>query len=499
MSLTKATYSMISGAVINVFDYMTEAQRASVIAGDMAEDVTAPCQAALTAAKAQRQVFFPTGKYKTSAALIAYGGFFGTGQGTLFMPQGTHECFRFLPGQFNEPWAVSSILANYVGDFMVQFPGSSNTPGDPSQKGIWINRGVVLASDGSCDNVNFRNMYFRNCYNAIYQGVADKGNMWNCSFRDIIIISPKDYGIYLDLTGNNGSLNLSFDNVAVDYNIAESYGKGVFLNSIQNLTFKGISTSRLTSDGAVMFILNCTNVDITVQQENNVMTVPGQRPTMILNCTSIEMALVVNTPLVNPGAGNIVNYIYVDDQTRAFILRQFQTLGETITSGARKIINAQLGAGSATKFTILDGTVTSNDVVMSPAQLAATYFPTTNYALQNNPTTLRRQVVRLDLTAGVAATLLNVGAYASRLGKPAGLYVVYGTQDPTTTVGFTDLILLTGILNSQSVVVVSTNNISTADARTYSISGNNLQISIPTNNYRVSLVGFDGAGTWDSI
>jgi hypothetical protein len=499
MALTKATYSMLSGAVINVFDYMSEAQRASVAAGDMVEDVTTPCQDALTAAKSQRQVFFPTGKYKTSAALIAYGGFFGTGQGTLFMPQGTHECFRFLPGQFNEPWATSSLLANYVGDFMVQFPGSGDTAGDPSHKGIWINRGVLLASDGSCDNVAFRNIYFRNCYNAIYQGFADKGNLWNCSFRDLMVISPKDYGIYLDLTGSNGSLNVSFDNVAVDYNVAPSYGKGVYLNAIQNLTFKGIATSRLTSDAAVMFIANCTNADITVQQENNLMNVPGQRPTFILNCTSIEMALVVNTPIVDPGAGNIVNYIYVDDQTRAFVLRQFQTLGETITSGSRKVLNANLGSGSSTKFTILDGTVTSSDVVMSTGQLAATYFPATNYALQNNKTTLRRQVTRLDTTAGVAATLIDVGAYGDRVGKPAGLYVVYGTSESDTAIGFTDLILLTGILGAQSVVTVSSNNIGLAAARTYSISGNNLQISVATNAYRVSLVGFDGAGTWDSI
>jgi hypothetical protein len=499
MALTKATYSMVSGAIINAFDYMTDAQRASVIAGDMVEDVTVPCQAALTAAKAQRQVFFPSGKYKTSAALIAYGGFNGAGAGTIFMPQGTHECFRFLPGQFNEPWAITSSLASYVGDLMIQYPGSGDTAGDISHKGIWINRGVTSAANGSCENVTFKNLYFRNCYNAIFQQFADKGNLWNVAFRDMIIISSKDYGIYLDLSGNNGSLNISFDNITIDYGTAPSYGKGLYLNAIANLTFKGIATSRLTSDAAVMYVANSTNVDMTVQQENNLMTVPNQRPTMILNCISMELALVVNTPLVNPGAGNNVNYIYVDDQTRSFVLRQFQTVGETITSGTRKVINAAFGSGSSTKFTVLDGTVTSSDVVMSTGQLAATYFPSTNYALQNNPTTLRRQVIRLDTTAGVAATLIDVGAYGGRLGKPAGLYVVYGTQDPASTIGFTDLILLTGILGSQTVVVISTNNISTADARTYSISGNNLQISIPTNAYRVSLVGFDGAGTWDSI
>lgn len=498
MSLTKATYSMISGAVVNAFDYMTEAQRASVIAGDMAEDVTVPCQAALTAAKSQRQVFFPTGKYKTTAALIAYGGFNGAGTGTIFMPQGTHECFRFLPGTSNESWAITSSMATYVGDFMVQFPGSGNVAGDPSYKGIWINKGVALPGDGSCENVTFKNIYFRNCYNAIYQAFADKGNLWNVAFRDIMIVSSKDYGVYLDLTGSNGSLNVSFDNITIDYGTAPSYGKGAYLSAIANLTFKGISTSRLTSDAAVLYVANCTNVDMTVQQENNLMTVPDQRPTMILNCTSMEMALVVNTPIVNPGGGNNVNYIYVDDQTRAFILRQFQTLSETITSGTRKVLNAAFGTGSSTKFTILDGTVTANDVVMSSGQLAATYFPATNYALQNTPIAQRRATQGLAVLAGVAKAIQSVADYAGKAGAVAGLYLVQGTRDSDYSIGFTDLVLVTGVGQStlQSAVVVSSNSIGGADARTYGISGSNLQVTIPTNNYTVGVTGFDLAGAF---
>jgi len=495
MALTKASYSMISGAVINVFDYMTEAQRASVAAGDMVEDVTTPCQTALTAAKSARQVFFPTGKYKTSSALIAYGGFNGSGSGTVFMPQGTHECFRFLPGTLNEPWSITSSLSTYVGDFMVQYPGSSDTAGDPSWKGIWINRGVVLASDGSCENVDFRNIYFRNCTNAIFQGFTDKGNIYNCSFKDILIISPKDYGLYLDLTGNNGSLNLSFDNVTSDYNAAVSYAKGVYINGAQNLTFKGIATSRLTSDGAILYLANCTNADITVQQENNIMTVSGQRPTMIINCTSMEMAMVVNTPLVNPGGGNIVNYIYVDDQTRAFILRQFQTLGETITSGSRKVINAQLGVGSSTKFTILDGTVTSSDVVMSEAQLAQTYFPATNYALQNTQTARRTASRNIATVAGVAKDIQSIADYGGSTGAVAGLYLVQGTRNANYNDGFTDLVLVTGVgTAAQTVVTVSSNTIASGAARTYGIAGGYLQVSLPVEAYTVGITGFDLAG-----
>ena len=52
MSLTKVSYSMIQGAPINAFDYMTPAQIADVQAGTMLEDVTAALQAALVVAKA---------------------------------------------------------------------------------------------------------------------------------------------------------------------------------------------------------------------------------------------------------------------------------------------------------------------------------------------------------------------------------------------------------------------------------------------------------------
>ena len=64
MSLTKATYSMISGAPVNVFDYMTAAQIADVQAGTLAVDVTASINAAINAAKQiSGQVYVPSGKY----------------------------------------------------------------------------------------------------------------------------------------------------------------------------------------------------------------------------------------------------------------------------------------------------------------------------------------------------------------------------------------------------------------------------------------------------
>ena len=65
MSLTKASYSMIIGSVVNVFDYMTAAQISDVQAGTLTQDVTSAIVAAnLYAYTNNKKLFFPAGKYK---------------------------------------------------------------------------------------------------------------------------------------------------------------------------------------------------------------------------------------------------------------------------------------------------------------------------------------------------------------------------------------------------------------------------------------------------
>lgn len=75
MSLTKATYSMISGAPVNVFDFMTAAQIADVQAGTLSLDVTVAVVNAISAAKAQAgKVVFPAGSYSVEADSISLSG-----------------------------------------------------------------------------------------------------------------------------------------------------------------------------------------------------------------------------------------------------------------------------------------------------------------------------------------------------------------------------------------------------------------------------------------
>lgn len=67
MSLTKATYTMITGAPANVFDYMTAAQIADVVARTAAIDVTDAVQNALDDNPA---IYFPSGRYSVSSVTI---------------------------------------------------------------------------------------------------------------------------------------------------------------------------------------------------------------------------------------------------------------------------------------------------------------------------------------------------------------------------------------------------------------------------------------------
>jgi len=73
MSLTKATYSMITGAPVNVLDYMTPAQIADVLSNAGTIDVTTAVQSAFTVANGTQSVYFPDGSYVISSPINCEG------------------------------------------------------------------------------------------------------------------------------------------------------------------------------------------------------------------------------------------------------------------------------------------------------------------------------------------------------------------------------------------------------------------------------------------
>lgn len=104
MSLTKVSYSMINGAAINAFDYMTQAQQLSIASGNLVEDVTTPLQAAINAA-AGKQLWMPKGNYKIT--------------GTLTLPQQIRITGEVLRGGYG-----TTITAAFAGPAISRAPAS---------------------------------------------------------------------------------------------------------------------------------------------------------------------------------------------------------------------------------------------------------------------------------------------------------------------------------------------------------------------------------------
>jgi hypothetical protein len=203
MSLTKASYSMITGAVINVLDYGA--------VGNGTTDDTAAIQAAIDAAKGTQQVFFPAGTYKVTSTLNLYKGsnLIGvnesqgwweyasgfTGTKILFAPTAEADLFDVQ----NLPTPTQDFLGHVsVGGMFIQ--GNSN--GTPSYARRAFNLDTVIYGNFfnleiiyfwsaflCTDTINnrFSNIRMSNCTTSCveYSGAAPATtDVWNqCTFQ----------------------------------------------------------------------------------------------------------------------------------------------------------------------------------------------------------------------------------------------------------------------------------------------------------------------------
>ena len=482
MTLTKATYSMIDGAPINVLDYGA--------VGDGVADDTAALNAAFTAAGTSGCVYAPIGTYKISSEVTVSCSFYGNGSGTVIKPSGQHTALIIRTGR------AGQNMAGYVGKFTIDFSGVTK---NSDCIGMWLSKGTTPAASSGCNNVLFEDIFIWQAYRGIQMLDTDLGNLWTTTFQNLLIFGSTDYGIYIDTNGSNGSLNVSFQNVTCDgWTIPTA--KGAYIRGISNVKYFGTATGLAGDNFSAFAMLDCSNVDVRLQIENITTTVNlSQGLVGFANCPNVELSLQSQTCTFNPGAGNQSSYIYVDTNVKNFILKAFWPASDVFSSGTTYKVNCQNGSASNTRMVILDHSVLTSDVKAAATVLDNSVFVANNYALQNTSTTRRRQALDVNVPNATATDLVTVADYAGRPYQVAALYLVQGSFSGNNTEGFTDLVLVTGVgqTTTQTVVAVSSNSINGGSARTYSIAGGFLRLTISpgSGSYIVSATGFDQAGS----
>lgn len=119
MSLTKATYSMIQGAMVNALDFMTDAEKTDVISGTAALNVSAALQAALTNANTTgvMAVYMPAGIYRITSQLTVPKGVCIYGVGSNAGPRWNEAVLAWDKSEFGSILAIDfgsggSAIAN---------------------------------------------------------------------------------------------------------------------------------------------------------------------------------------------------------------------------------------------------------------------------------------------------------------------------------------------------------------------------------------------------
>ena len=114
MSLTKVSYSMTTGAPVNVFDFFSDAQRADVLAGTALVDCAPQIQTAMTYAwQKQLELYVPGGTY----LLNSVNGNFDSRDFALYLNNGFAGQYQYKPFRMRGAgrWVTKFIVKNNVG------------------------------------------------------------------------------------------------------------------------------------------------------------------------------------------------------------------------------------------------------------------------------------------------------------------------------------------------------------------------------------------------
>lgn len=264
MALTKATYSMIDGAVVNILDYGADPTGVS--------DSTAAIQAAIDSfASGRGTVWFPIGTFKvTSTITVAQDRIYLVGAGSwatqlLFVPTANGTCLKLSKGAsvlFQGSVVGISFYSNdstytktalevvdtsgyniediVIGGSIVS-GGSQFWSGGAGSRGLWVkgreacalNRLYIYAdkpieiSPNPNNSISIDHFYFQNLYLAANNfpcvTINDGVNLTSVTFSGYQIWAVGTHGLYwLDATSVGVSQNLKLENVRSEQGTSSS-------------------------------------------------------------------------------------------------------------------------------------------------------------------------------------------------------------------------------------------------------------------------------------
>ena len=195
MSLTKVSYSMITGADVNVFDFLTSAEISDIQDRTKTLNVAVGVQAAMDYADTvQKPVYFPSGTYRCDAMLTVNQAAYATGRS--FIGDNYSDSIIYANHTDKAAWSMVGCVSNVVS--RIRFQG-----GDTSYPkcGILVGR----SSGASAGWHTFSSVsVFNNFSVAGIYNVASEGNGWYDLF---LIVTNAKYGMYVggsDLEGIGG-------------------------------------------------------------------------------------------------------------------------------------------------------------------------------------------------------------------------------------------------------------------------------------------------------
>ena len=410
MSLTKATYSMISGAPVNVFDFMTAAQIADVQSGTGSID----CLAAFNAAIAS---------FSNNAAFAPY-----DGGNTIVIPQGAY----YLSGQLSisrqiilsgvttpdgNAWS-GSILKFATGTIGIRIYDYRTSPLGTDAGGTTIENLVIRttrtapAAEGGYHGVysdtrfTIRNCvvtYFGDCGINIV-ATAPVGNANNWRIDNVRCAENGFDGLYVDGADVNAG-------VAIRLDCSTNLRYGIFDSSFLGNTYVGCHTAGngfacYRTDNA-----NAANVFVGCYSESGQPAAEFVSPTLVLgglmgaDFSAGTTAQILNGNGLKAADGSVLSpsISFSVDKTSGFYPQGTAT-GQ-FNFASLGVLGIRFGAGwikTTTDGTFYNSAGVHNEAVQSSTTLGSSY----DYLKSASYTGLGK-VISCETTAGTGFNLLT--------------------------------------------------------------------------------------------